>query len=145
MSSNSPAGRLQVMRFKWVDICRAPCGITVDPRGTYRIGGGTVRPSETFTMPRSTGVVDIDTQVGSTVRHWVGVGMIIGGLATVAGGGLLLAAASDMTNTTDAFGNPTSNGQDVLKTEGIVYIVIGAIITAIGIPLAASSTSVEVR
>jgi hypothetical protein len=143
LNSDSPAARLQVMQFKWTDVCRAPCGYTVDPRATYRIGGGTVRPSEEFSMPRPSGVVDIETHVGSKVKHGVGLGLIIGGVVSLAFGGLFLAAASNASNT-DGFGNMT-NTKTLLQADGVVCIVTGLITAAIGIPLASSSTSVDVR
>jgi hypothetical protein len=141
LNADSPAARLQIMRYRWMDVCTSPCGVIVDPAGTYRVGGGTVRPSEQFAMPRPVGVVQIDAQVGSTVKHWVGFGLIIGGIASAAAGGLFLAAASD-TSSTDVFGNSVHNQY---KVDGYLYLITGVIMTAIGIPLAMSSTSVDVR
>jgi hypothetical protein len=140
LTTDNHAGRLQVMRLKWTDVCVAPCGVPVDPNGLYRIGGGTVRPSVEFHMPRSSGSVGVEAKVGSTVKHWVGIGLIIGGLASVLAGGLFVAASSNV-----QVSDTTSTARETLKAEGIVYLVGGVILTAIGIPLAISSTSVEVR
>jgi hypothetical protein len=144
LTTDNMSARLQMMRMKWTNVCVAPCDVAVDPNGIYRIGGGTVRPSEEFRMPRPQGSVLIDTQAGSTVKHWVGFGMILGGLGAVLGGAVLYAAAPS-TSQPDAFGDTTNTGRSFDHAAGITYIVIGAIVAAIGIPLAASSTSVQVR
>jgi hypothetical protein len=146
LNSDNPAARLQTSGLvKWADVCRAPCGVAVDPGATYRIGGGTVRPSPEFTMPRPTGVVEVNVlETGSKVKHGVGVGMIIGGLIGVAVGGLIFLAASSMSNT-DQFGNSNSDAKSLLQLDGAAALIAGAIVTGIGIPLATSSTSVEVR
>ena len=89
LSSDNPVARLQMMQLKWRDVCTTPCGVAVDPNGTFRIGGGTIRPSEEFRMPRPAGTVLVKTQIGSIVKHWVGFGMILSGAATVLGGLLL--------------------------------------------------------
>jgi hypothetical protein len=140
LTTDSQAARLQMMQLKWTNVCVAPCNAPVDPNGLYRIGGGTVRPSEEFRMPRSAGIVNVDAQVGSTVKHWVGFGMILGGALSMLSGGIFIAASSDVQAS-----DTNANARDTVKAEGIVYLVIGAIVTVIGIPLALSSTSVSVR
>jgi hypothetical protein len=141
LSSDNPVARLQMMQLKWRDVCTTPCGVAVDPNGTFRIGGGTIRPSEEFRMPRPAGTVLVKTQIGSIVKHWVGFGMILSGAATVLGGLLLYSEGSSL-QTDPNTGNLVKNTDHAV---GITYIVIGAIVAAIGIPLAMSSTSVEVR
>jgi hypothetical protein len=141
LRSDSAVARLQVMQFRWMDVCTTPCDVPVDPNAAYRIGGGPVRPSEIFRMPRPMGQVLVDTRVGSTVRHWVGLGMIVGGLAAV------LVGAYDYSEghalQPDYF---TGSGlRDTLMTEGIIYMVAGAGAFLVGLPLSASSTSVEVH
>jgi hypothetical protein len=141
LTTDNEAGRLQMMQLKWTNICVAPCDAPVDPNGIYRIGGGTVRPSDEFRMPRSSGIVNVNARVGSTVKHWVGFGMILGGALSMLSGGIFIAASSDA----QVSNADTTSPRDTLKAEGIIYLVIGVIVTAIGIPLAASSTSVDVR
>jgi len=138
ITSTNPAARLQTMRLKWQDVCTTPCGVAVDPRGTYRIGGGSIRPSEEFRMPRPSGNVLITTETGSTVKHWVGFGMVLGGAVAAASGAALYAIANDNSNL-------TSTQRDSDKAIGITYLVVGAIVAIVGIPFAASSTSVDVR
>jgi len=78
LRSTHPRARLQVQGpLKWQDVCVAPCNVPVNPQGLYRIGGGSIRPSEGFNMPRPSGQVVIDAQTGSTVKHWVGIGLMI--------------------------------------------------------------------
>ena len=83
--SDHPRARLQVQGpLKWQDVCVAPCNVPVNPQGMYRIGGGTIRPSEGFNMPRPAGQVVVEAQTGSTVKHWVGFGLTIGGAVAAA-------------------------------------------------------------
>lgn len=129
--------RLQLLQFKWLDICYAPCGVAVDPGGTYRISGQVITPSANFGMPRSSGPVFIDVKTGSLVKHWVGVGLSIGALVAAGVGGLyLLAASSVNTNNSD---NGLNNGNDVIETGfkvyGIVFLVTGVVLAAIGVPM----------
>jgi hypothetical protein len=145
LTTDNRSARLQVMNMKWTNVCTAPCDVAVDPNGIYRIGGGSVRPSEEFRMPRQQGTVLIDTQAGSTVKHWVGFGMVLGGLGAVLGGAVIYAAAPSEASQTDAFGDVSNTSRHVDHVLGITYIVIGAIVAAIGLPLAASSTSVTIR
>jgi len=145
LTTDNQAARLQVMRLRWINVCFAPCDVAVDPNGIYRVGGGTVRPSEEFRMPRPQGTVLVEAQTGSTVKHWVGFGMILGGLGAVAGGALVYAAAPSQATEDDGFGDVSTTSRHVDHVVGITYMVIGAIVAAIGIPLLGSRTSVEVR
>jgi hypothetical protein len=142
LTTDNMSARLQMMRMRWTNVCVAPCDVAVDPSAIYRIGGGTVRPSEEFRMPRPQGNVLIDTQAGSTIKHWVGFGMILGGLGGVALGALVYAAAPSQATENDGFGDTSRHADHIL---GLTYIITGAIVAAIGIPLASSSTSVTVR
>jgi hypothetical protein len=141
--SDNPQARLQTQgELKWRDVCVAPCNVPVNPAGLYRIGGGTIRPSEPFNLPRPAGHVVVQAQAGSNVKHWVGVGMVIGGLVDAALGGIYYASAEDLASSSS---NSTGQSKEYFQTIGIVSVVTGVILLAIGIPLAASSTSVEVR
>jgi len=138
--SDHPRARLQVQGpLKWQDVCIAPCNVPVNPAGMYRIGGGTIRPSASFNMPRPSGQVVIDAQTGSNVKHWVGFGLVIGGIGSALLGTLAYANAPG----TDPYGSNTD--RDSAHAVGIIYIVTGLILLAVGIPLAASSTSVDVH
>jgi hypothetical protein len=138
--SDHPRARLQVQGpLKWQDVCVAPCNVPVNPQGTYRIGGGTIRPSEGFNMPRPAGQVVVEAQTGSTIKHWVGFGLVLGGIGAAVGGTLVYAGAptaNDSISTTD---------RDAAHAVGIVYLVTGLILLAIGVPLSMSSTSVDVH
>jgi hypothetical protein len=113
--------------------------VPVNPQGMYRIGGGTIRPSDGFNMPRPSGQVVVEAQTGSTVKHWVGIGLAIGGAVAAVSGALVYANAPNQ----DIYGGTTS--RDSAHAVGIVYIVTGLILLAVGIPLSASSTSVDVH
>src|SRR5262249_39567502 len=86
LRADSPKARLQILgqQLRWTDVCTTPCNVPVHPGGSYRVGGGAIRPSETFSMPRPSGGVLVSAQVGSTVKHWVGIALIISGIADAA-------------------------------------------------------------
>lgn len=139
LRADNPRARLQVMgQLKWQDICVAPCNVQVHPAGSYRIGGGSIRASETFTMPRQSGPVLIEAEIGSKVKRGVGVGLTIGGAVSALAGGIYLVAAS---STSDGF----TNNKQALQGIGIIYLVVGAVLMGIGLPLSTSSTYVRVR
>jgi len=125
--------------LRWQDVCLTPCNVPVSPAGVYRVGGGTIRASESFNMPRPSGQVLIDAQVGSKVKRGVGVGLTIGGGIAAAAGGVYLLAAAGSNN--DGF----TNTKDALTAFGILYLVVGVVLLAVGIPLSTSSTSITVR
>jgi hypothetical protein len=141
LRADNPRARLQVMtQLKWQDVCLAPCNVPVHPGGTYRVGGGSIRGSEEFTMPRPSGQVVIDAQVGSKVKRGIGIGLTVGGIVSAALGGIFVLAGQDGSNS-----NSTYNNNEADARVGIFYLVIGAVLMAVGIPLSASSTSVQVR
>jgi hypothetical protein len=142
LRADHPRARLQVMGpIKWQDICVPPCNLPVHPAGSYRIGGGSLRPSEAFSMPRQSGSVAIDARVGSKIKHGVGLGLTIGGAVAAALGGLYLVSASSYSESDDPYGNR----REIAQSAGSLFLVVGAVLLAIGIPLAASSTSVTIR
>ena len=97
---------------------------------------------ELFTMPRASGPVLISAETGSNVKHWVGVGMIAAGVANAAFGALYYSEASSLASSSS---NTAGNTKSFYQGVGIATIVIGVVLAGIGIPLAMSSTSVEVR
>ncbi len=143
-TNDNPRARLQQLNFvKWVDVCLAPCGRTLDPAGVYRVGGGTVLPSPNFTLPRHDGPVLVQAQTGTVVKKWVGFGVGIGGVVAAAYGGLYLLLARSIDNSGDFH---DSTGTNVISTFGIALLVTGGVLMAIGFPIFASQrTSVEVR
>jgi hypothetical protein len=140
-TNNSRARLQQEFQLRWRDICVAPCGAVVDPNGTYRIGGGTLRPTDPFRMPRPSGVVLVDAHLGSNVKRWVGVGLTIGAGLAFASAAYYLWGSPRLTARDDGTDN-----RDVFRAIGIVEIVTGAILAGVGIGLiAAGGTSVDVR
>src|SRR3982751_4929720 len=95
LRADSRKARLQVQGpLNWQDVCVTPCNVAVNPAAIYRVGGGTIRGSDSFSMPRPSGQVVVDAQVGSTIKHWVGIGLLIGG-ALSAGGGIYYYTQAD--------------------------------------------------
>jgi hypothetical protein len=141
---DNPNGRLQQhTQLRWRDICIAPCGVTVDPTALYRVGGGTSLPSEAFSLPRASGDVFIDAEVGSKVKHWVGLGLMIGGVVAAGYGFIFWQFFNSF-----APNDTTPTAQDARsfgRTVGIVFLSVGAVLEAVGLPMFFSDTSVQVR
>ena len=137
-------GRLQQhTQLRWRDICIAPCGVTLDPAALYRVGGGTSLASEPFSLPRASGDVFIDAEVGSKVKHWVGLGLMIGGVVAAGYGFVFWQFFNSF-----AENDTTSAAQDARsfgRTIGIVFLSVGAVLEAVGLPMFFSGTSVQVR
>jgi len=142
----SPKARLQILgqQLQWRDVCAPPCRTAVPANGTYRVGGATIRPSESFNLPRRSGPVLIEAELGSSVKRGVGIGLIIGGIANAAFGALYYSQADSLANSSWS-SSTMQMGKDFYQAVGIATIITGVILVAVGIPLAASSTSVEVR
>ena len=143
LRADNPSARLQQFTpLRWRDVCITPCGVTVDPAGTYRIGGGTSINSDTFTLPRAGGDVYIDAQVGSKVKHWVGLGLMIGG-AVAAGYGLLwwqLFSAAD-----DPYNSSLNDFRNTMQNVGLFIVGVGAVLEIVGVVLFSGGTSVRVK
>ena len=141
LHADNPRARLQHKDVRWEDVCTMPCGYPVEADGLYRVGGGTIKPSPTFQMPRQEGNVLVEARVGSVVKYWIGAGLALGGLGSMALGGILL--ANEGNGNTDPYGNATPNTAHVF---GWSYLVSGVIMALVGLPLCLSNTtSVEVH
>jgi len=141
LRADNPKAQLQQLQLRWRTICVAPCGRPADPAGYYRIGGDTIRPSAPFRLPRPSGEVLIDTHVGSNVRHFVGLGLGIGGIVAAAYGTVVLSLGQ-------AVNDGTSTGNDASQffyAYGIAFIVVGAVLGVVGISLWNTSTTVDVH
>jgi len=145
LRADNPSARLQQFTpLRWRDVCIAPCGVVVDPAATYRIGGGTSIASDTFMLPRSAGDVYIDANVGSKVKHWVGLGLMIGGVVA-AGYGLLwwqlFSSVSD-----DPYASSSVNDvRDSMRNVGLFIIGVGAVLEIVGLVMFSGGTSVRVK
>ncbi|HEY8926688.1 MAG TPA: hypothetical protein VIU64_20030 [Polyangia bacterium] len=141
--TNHPRARLQQqLQLRWTDVCAAPCGIPVNPAATYRVAGGSLRPTNSFSMPRPAGTVLVDAKMGSNVKHWVGIGLTIGGGVNLLWGGLDLIAAHHVSG--DLPGIDISK-KEYFTVSGIVTLIVGGILTGIGLPLALATSSADVR
>jgi len=142
---DNPNGRLQQYSvLQWRDICLAPCGVAVDGGGTYRIGGGTSIPSEPFQLPRTSGEVHVDAHVASKIKHWVGLGLMIGGAVSALYGIAAWTLFNDISNNAGS-ADSSQAASDFGRTFGIIFISVGAVLEIVGITMFASSTSVQVR
>ncbi|MFO0576700.1 MAG: hypothetical protein U1A78_22060 [Polyangia bacterium] len=69
----------------WDPICRAPCGVAVDPNGVYSIRGMRIVPSASFLLP-SSGLVRLEVDAGHTGARAGGVVLTtFGGMAATLG------------------------------------------------------------
>lgn len=143
LRADNPRAQLQQLQLRWRTICLAPCGRPADPAGYYRIGGDTIRPSAPFRLPRASGEVLIDTQVGSNVKHWLGLGLGIGGLVAATYGAVYLAFGEAIS--ADSYNRDASNVGHTVTVFGLVIIGIGVALGIVGLNLWSSKTSVDVR
>jgi hypothetical protein len=146
LRASAPRARLQQeLQLRWVDVCTAPCGVPVSPAGVYRVGGGSYRASDPFRMPRSSGPVLIDAQVGSKPKHIVGTILMIAGIIDAAAGVIVYSAASSLSANYSSIDNGVGS-KTYYEVEGAIGVITGVILMAIGIPMMASSgTSVAIR
>ena len=143
---DEPNARLQQHeQLRWRDVCIAPCGTTVDPAALYRIGGGTSIASEPFQLPRTAGEVTIDAQVGSKVKHWVGLGLMIGGAAAALYGVAVWTLFNDVANADTSGSGAGQAASDTGRTFGIIFLSVGAVLEVVGITMFAGGTSVQVH
>jgi hypothetical protein len=138
LRADNPRAVLQRFQLRWQDICVTPCGVPVDPAGTYRIAGDTIRPSTEFRMPLPPGPVLIDTQTGSTLKHSGGLVLAIGGGVSALVGIVYLVKASNTPPSVD------QAGKGEMNAIGVIYLLIGGVLMAVGIPMSMSSTEVSV-
>src|SRR4051794_28246678 len=138
LRADNPNVRLQQhTQLRWRDVCLAPCGGAVDPSALYRIGGGTAIASAPFPLPRASGEVYVDAQVGSKVKHWVGLGVMIGG-AVAAGYGFLF------WETSQGF-NSAGGNDNFPRNLAIFCFGVGAVLEAVGLPMFFSDTTAAVQ
>jgi hypothetical protein len=143
---DEPNARLQQHeQLRWRDVCIAPCATTVDPAALYRVGGGTSIASEPFQLPRASGDVYIDAQVGSKVKHWVGLGLMIGGGVAALYGALTWTLFNDFANADTSGSGAGQAASDTGRTFGIVFLSLGAVLEVVGITMFAGGTSVQVH
>jgi hypothetical protein len=140
---DNPNGRLQQYTpIRWVDVCLAPCGVAVDPRALYRVGGHGMIASDAFQLPRASGDVVVDAEVGSKAKHWTGLGLMIGGAVAGLYGLIYLETSSAFGNVDNMVG---TSFRDTARNIGFTAIGIGVVLEVVGIVLFSSSTSVQVR
>jgi hypothetical protein len=139
-------GRLQQHTpLMWRDVCIAPCGVTVDPLALYRVGGGTALSSQPFKLPRPSGEVVVDAQVASKVNHWVGLGLMIGGVVAAGYGLAVWKLFNTIPSNSASYDSGAEDVRSFARTVGIVFISVGAVLELVGLPMFFNSTSVEVR
>src|SRR5262245_15691509 len=143
---DNPNARLQQHTpLRWRDACIAPCGVIVDPNAVYRVGGGSSIASEPFQLPRGSGDVYIDAQVGSKVKHWAGLGMMIGGAVAAAYGVIYWQFSKAFADVESSSGSGSTGFSDTVRNIGLMAIGAGVVVEIIGIVMFTGGTSVQVR
>jgi hypothetical protein len=147
LSSDNPNPRLQQLsRVRWEDVCLTPCGVRVDPHGLYRIGGGTVRKTDPFRLPARSGDVIINVEAGSNVKHFVGLGLMIGGAVSIGYGALFyLVSRNEQTYSDPYLTNYQNNTNDTVIAVAVVLAVVGAVLEGVGISLWNSETTIHIH
>lgn len=140
-------------------VCKAPCGVEVQrslagQTLTYRVGGDGVAGSDWFTLPRSSGPLDLQVKTGSAAGRAWGQVLTWSGIALAVAGGTMLAvglatqrAAIPPTPEQLAFGctqcGVPGNDNAAFVDGGLGAILGGVVALAVGIPLwAVNRTSV---
>jgi len=143
---DNPHARLQQHTpLRWRDVCIAPCGVIVEPTALYRVGGGESIASEPFQLPRRSGDVYIDAQVGSNIKHWAGLGMMIGGAVAALYGVLYWQFSKAFADVEANSGSGSTGFSDTVRNIGFVIIGAGVVVEIIGIVMFSGGTSVQVR
>jgi len=126
----------------WTDVCAGICAKHLSPKGMYRLGGRSLRPTDPFQLPRSSGTVFIEGKMGTTGKYYTGVGLTVGGAFEALAGVILLGTAS---STTGDYSKGLSN-KDFYSITGALSLVRAAILLGIGISLVVrNSSSAKVR
>jgi len=127
--NRSTAKLQQRTMLGWRDICIPPCGAFVDPSAHFRIAGGGAVVSGTFELPRDSGDVIVEGQVGSKATRIIGHGFVIAGMAITGFNGFLWATRDDYS-----------------RDAGLLGIGLGAFVGLFGVALLfASRTVLHVR
>jgi len=144
LNANRPQTWLQ-KRFhenEWRDLCTGACLIHTSPTGTYRLGGRSLRPTDPFQLPRSSGSVIIEGKMGTNAQRYAGIGLTIGGVVEALSGVFLLALASSASG---QYSEGLSN-QDFFNISGAFSFVRAAVLLGLGVSfIGKSSSSAEVR
>jgi hypothetical protein len=81
---------------RWENVCAPPCGLRLDRRDHYRIGGDGIIASSSFDLPPGQGPVVLDVRVGRRDLRIGGFVLIGLGVAGTGAGMLLLLISSDL-------------------------------------------------
>lgn len=138
----------------FVQACTSPCDLELPINDTYRLAGNGLSQNKEFRLQASPGgSVDINVDPPSTGGMILG-GFVAGGGATAAYVGLLMALVgqSDADSSCYSYGSASSSrycedkksdGQ-ALRNAGLVTMVVGAAVTALGIVVFVNSASTDV-
>jgi hypothetical protein len=124
-------------RFEFV--CRAPCGIAVEPGAGYRVVGSGLRSSGTFELRNDT---TVHAKLGSTGGFVGGIVMLGLGGSAVIGGFVLITTAKTSESYVTAYGTTEArNVTSTAKTVGVATLAIGALLLIVGGALLGTNSS----
>lgn len=114
----------------WEQVCVTPCDVDLDRFSTYRISPqNKVSGSHVFTLPQQVDALHLTIDSGSLLAHRLGQTLSVFGLSAIVVGVSLLVAAPDFRQPSDA------------RIAGGITGGTGAVLAAVGIPLALLTTS----
>jgi len=117
----------------WGSICRAPCGVAVNPNEVFSIRGPGIVPSDGFSLPQ-TGVVGLSVRAGhSGVRSGGVIMTTFGSIHTVVG---IVFTAIGAGLSTDPGRSGTSSG---MLIAGVTNLAVGTALMAGGIAMIVAS------
>ena len=139
-----PKGPTTIAITNFVDECRAPCDAVIERASDrFFIGGTGVAMTDEIVLVdhrRENGHADLKVKAGSATGHYLGLLSFIGGLTTIALGVsfAVIGAGSSANSIANCnqygFGCSSTFGSGFF-IGGIVTAVVGAALTAIGIPV----------
>ena len=123
---------------QWTEVCTAPCGEVVDPKGAYKVIGVGVVPTETFRLPHSEQEVRLKVDAGSPGIRTLGYSLdVVGGVSMALGGSFLLSNA--LISSTES--SEAASEHSGLRDAGLYMLIGGGVALVGGIVLNMSAGS----
>jgi hypothetical protein len=118
-------------------VCTAPCDKSLGA-GRYRVNGSGIAPSDWFDMPLNADNVVLHAKTASQVAKMTGVILAACSVGVGVGGGVPFYVVGTVPST---YGNA---GNSTLKGVGEGFMVLGALMLVVGIPLWIANNSSSV-
>jgi hypothetical protein len=120
-------------------VCTAPCDKSLDG-GRYRVNGTGIAPSGWFDMPLDADNLVLHVKTASQAAKITGIIMAASCIGVGVGGGVPFYVIGSVSHT-----YPDDGGNQTLKDVGVGFMVLGAAMLVVGIPLWIANNSSSVR